>query len=670
VGITYNYHIAQSSLKVENVTLSEGNDVYSSQLTITAAAASQADYQITVRVSDGAPIGFGTFPSGLDTTVTMKAGATQVELPFLLGGDTTPEFDENYVITAISSQSTATGLLTIRDDDIPEITVSSTSIQAIEGEPAGSVTLTLTEPAEYDISILVEPTSTSTGWEKEYWVTKELKIKAGDTSAKLEVTGLLDQELEYSIERGHINISAKGAGPDDGRVTFKAYGTSQPLTVEIKDRVMAGLEAPAVDSAVSIGGELVGNLLDAVSVVGAYANSVTKAKYAALAASKQFVDKIGSAALVANVAFNGIAIRQQLDEDLVAAGDSEHAIYKAYMRAFVNAGDAVIGTAIGLAAGQAVTAGVTIGALKALGVIAVATPAAIPVIGLGVVVGLGTAWTYQEVLAPHVRDGLQKIFMMYMDDVQDIQPPINSDEIHLGLDQGFYLDQYADVAAAGIDPLAHYTYFGWREGRDPNAAFSTDEYLMVNPDVRAAGVNPLAHYTSWGWQEARDPSLAFDNAGYLALHPDVKAAGVDPMTHYLQHGFDEGRETRKAVITPDADAFDAAFYLAKNADVAAAGVDAKEHFMAFGWQEGRDPNSYFDTSEYLQINWDVAAANVNPLLHYNEFGWREERTGGFDQEAYLEANADVAAAGVNPLLHFLHFGIFEGREFASVDLLA
>jgi hypothetical protein len=62
---------------------------------------------------------------------------------------------------------------------------------------------------------------------------------------------------------------------------------------------------------------------------------------------------------------------------------------------------------------------------------------------------------------------------------------------------------YADVAAAGANPLDHYMQFGWQEGRDPSAGFDTRGYLAANPDVAAGGANPLAHYLQFGIYEGR-----------------------------------------------------------------------------------------------------------------------------------------------------------------------
>ena len=97
------------------------------------------------------------------------------------------------------------------------------------------------------------------------------------------------------------------------------------------------------------------------------------------------------------------------------------------------------------------------------------------------------------------------------------------------------------MAAAGVDPLAHFNTFGWHEGRDPNGWFDTSAYLSKYADVAAAGVNPLEHYLTFGWKEGRDASGRFHTADYLAANPDGAAAGVNPLEHFLQFGFYENR---------------------------------------------------------------------------------------------------------------------------------
>ena len=70
-------------------------------------------------------------------------------------------------------------------------------------------------------------------------------------------------------------------------------------------------------------------------------------------------------------------------------------------------------------------------------------------------------------------------------------------------DAEWYLRTYADVAAAGLDPLSHYLSSGAAEGRDPAPGFSTVGYLNRNADVAAVGANPLLHYVQIGRAEGR-----------------------------------------------------------------------------------------------------------------------------------------------------------------------
>ena len=60
-------------------------------------------------------------------------------------------------------------------------------------------------------------------------------------------------------------------------------------------------------------------------------------------------------------------------------------------------------------------------------------------------------------------------------------------------DSAWYLDTYPDIADAGMDPMEHYLVQGFREGRNPSAAFDTrfyrQRYLRDLP-----GENPLLHY--------------------------------------------------------------------------------------------------------------------------------------------------------------------------------
>jgi capsular polysaccharide biosynthesis protein len=90
------------------------------------------------------------------------------------------------------------------------------------------------------------------------------------------------------------------------------------------------------------------------------------------------------------------------------------------------------------------------------------------------------------------------------------------------VDKNFYLSRYPDVAELGIDPTQHFARYGFFEGRSANAmherwkkslraalarviGFDCQYYLAENQDVAAAGVDPLAHFLKHGMAEGRRP---------------------------------------------------------------------------------------------------------------------------------------------------------------------
>jgi hypothetical protein len=189
-------------------------------------------------------------------------------------------------------------------------------------------------------------------------------------------------------------------------------------------------------------------------------------------------------------------------------------------------------------------------------------------------------------------------------------------------DAEFYGAQYSDVAEAGISPLEHFFYTGWREGRNPNAQFDTRYYLEAYPDVRAADANPFWHYLSVGRAEGRlgraaEPAIVL---------PEQEAVGPTNPADQL------------ALVRSE---FDAAYYLAAYPDVANAGIDPLQHFFFTGWREGRNPNPTFDSRYYLSANEDVRDAGLNPFWHFLVSGRDEgrlaRRPGG-----YKRANIDAA----------------------------
>ena len=92
-------------------------------------------------------------------------------------------------------------------------------------------------------------------------------------------------------------------------------------------------------------------------------------------------------------------------------------------------------------------------------------------------------------------------------------------DLPASFDADYYLERYPDVRRSGLDPLAHFLWYGAREGRQPQPWFDIRYYTASNPDVAAAGANPLVHFLRYGWQEGRRPNPLFDASFYAAQSP-------------------------------------------------------------------------------------------------------------------------------------------------------
>jgi GT2 family glycosyltransferase/predicted SAM-dependent methyltransferase len=74
--------------------------------------------------------------------------------------------------------------------------------------------------------------------------------------------------------------------------------------------------------------------------------------------------------------------------------------------------------------------------------------------------------------------------------------------------------------------------------------FDRNWYLAQYPDVTAVGMDPVLHFVRYGTQERRSPGPDFDAAYYLDNNPDVVAGGLNPLIHYLECGRAEGRRVK------------------------------------------------------------------------------------------------------------------------------
>ncbi|WCS26420.1 hypothetical protein LOK46_06180 [Methylobacterium sp. NMS14P] len=225
------------------------------------------------------------------------------------------------------------------------------------------------------------------------------------------------------------------------------------------------------------------------------------------------------------------------------------------------------------------------------------------------------------------------------------------------LDPVWYLQRYADIAASGMTASDHFTAYGRREGRVPNAGAES----LLNAD-------------------------AFDPSWYAAFYADSIEQGSDPISHYLLVGkgrryFPNDKARQRAALV---EAFDPIWYLRRNRDVAESGMEPLHHFLAYGHAEGRSPNEraesrarwrgWFDPEWYTARYDDVGTSGLSPLEHYLRLGIYEGRApntaaenraawdGVFDAQWYTRRYDDIASSGLSPLEHFIAYGIIAGRK--------
>lgn len=197
------------------------------------------------------------------------------------------------------------------------------------------------------------------------------------------------------------------------------------------------------------------------------------------------------------------------------------------------------------------------------------------------------------------------------------ETPWEVEAIKQGLDDEFYAAQLRrlGLASQDVDLADHYWREGAKLGLDPAPNFSTRHYLADHPDVAANGVNPLAHFLKEGQKEGR---------GVRSPQPLelVEIAEPSPPPTEEGRGWLKRRNPDRELASG---AFDSEYYLSAYPDVRAAGKDPLDHFLGAGWREGRNPNLWFSVNQYLELYPDVAAAGINPFLHYLMAGKAEGR---------------------------------------------
>jgi hypothetical protein len=233
-------------------------------------------------------------------------------------------------------------------------------------------------------------------------------------------------------------------------------------------------------------------------------------------------------------------------------------------------------------------------------------------------------------------------------------------------DRYYYQQQAPGLEALGEDALyAHYLETGWRAGLSPSPYFDVPWYLNAFADVREAGLEPLTHFLSAGMEQLRDPHPAFNmrlyQRNYLA-----EMREVSPILHYMRQGWREGCKPHPLFWT----AWYAQTYLGTG-----AAVDPFYHFVTAGWRAGCNPNPVFDGAWYREQVPAAQAISPDPLSHYIHVGGRKYSPHPCFDVDFFAAQLENAETGGNLLEHFFlarpelsPCPLFEAGRFAEAEI--
>lgn len=220
------------TLSVSSVTVAEANSTVNVPIRVTATKAADQPYDITLTLQDEAH----NFEEK-SIVVTMPAFQTSTEGVFHLIGDTKPELDKSFTVSASTQVggglNAASGTITVPNDDWPTVNISPNAITATEGDDAsGVVQISLSEAAEFPVSIhfSLQPS----GFENDVVLTADYVIPAGQTEAGIPVVRALVDDIPEQMESGVLHVTASG---DSGSGPHELSVETNSVPVVVKDHV-------------------------------------------------------------------------------------------------------------------------------------------------------------------------------------------------------------------------------------------------------------------------------------------------------------------------------------------------------------------------------------------------------------------------------------------------
>ena len=204
------------------------------------------------------------------------------------------------------------------------------------------------------------------------------------------------------------------------------------------------------------------------------------------------------------------------------------------------------------------------------------------------------------------------------------------------LDIGYYLSCNPDVKLTGQDPIIHYIYHGFNEGRKPNPTFDGEYYLETHIDVKNSKLNPLVHYGLYGIHEKRNPMVKYktNRTGSKKLMGTINFKGSNVLiTGFLAIIGDY--TSRKAIVKIDNEKFTVMCdefspelekkginegYHHFTLNVPPHFMDGKKHTLRlFDHETGnliaRDTKIFFQPRRYRDLSGFLGNSLVSPIVY-------------------------------------------------------
>lgn len=237
-------------------------------------------------------------------------------------------------------------------------------------------------------------------------------------------------------------------------------------------------------------------------------------------------------------------------------------------------------------------------------------------------------------------------------------------------DKDYYCKTYNDINLSGVDPLDHFLLYGWREGRNPSAAFDTNFYIRQYMNDSELDICPLVHYImNYGKKDIITNEIEF------IKHRISTIDSIDDISRQIGEQYSVfGRGLVKDIVSV---MFSPDFYRSlKGLSGDISDLECFFRYLVYDFGRGVRPGPLFDGTFYsclaIQRGLPEPEDPDNSYLHWLQFGVPNDIPPGrwFNEAHYRQVNKDLANFPGSMFLHFLQHGLNEGRQFHPAVHLA